>query len=310
MTALILLLGALAGGGAWFTVSTLRPARPRLADTLAALNPTAVTSTTASQATGTAARTGGTSTPGGWAACCGVRLAPLLSAAGLPGPRTRADLAAMGIGMDRHLAEKAVTAVLGLLAPWPVLLLAAAVGVDVGWIAPTALALVLACGGFFVPDLALRSEAAAWRLEVRFALSTLLNITAICLSGGGGVEQSLRDAATEGQGEAFATFRRALREAELTRTPPWDRLRMLGERLGVEELDELAASIALAGGEGARVRTSLTAKASSMRAHLLAAAEAAASSATEKMSVPIALMLAGFLVTLGYPALAHALQGL
>jgi tight adherence protein C len=309
--ALILMLGAVVGGGLWFTAVSLRMPRPGLANTVATLkHGTRVSGANPGQGTAPAARRASEARSTGWAARYGERLAPLLVAAGLPGSRTRADLIAVGVSVERHLAEKAVTAVLGLLVPWPLLLLATAVGVDTGWIAPTAMALMLAGTGFFVPDLTLRSRAAAWRLEVRFALSTLLNVTAICLSGGGGVEQSLRDAAAEGQGEAFAAFRRALREAELTRTPPWDRLRILGERLGVEELDELAASIALAGGEGARVRASLTAKATSVRAHLLADSEAAASSATEKMSVPIALMLTGFLVTLGYPALAHALQSL
>jgi len=84
----------------------------------------------------------------------------------------------------------------------------------------------------------------------------------------------------------------------------------LGEELGIDELSELAASLALAGAEGARVRSSLQAKAISMRAHELSEAETSDQAATERMSLPIVLLLAGFMVLIGYPALMRVAHGL
>jgi tight adherence protein C len=70
----------------------------------------------------------------------------------------------------------------------------------------------------------------------------------------------------------------------------------------VSELSELAASISLAGTEGARVRDSLAMKASTLREHAMAEAEAEAESTTEKMAVPVVLLFLGFMILIGYPA--------
>ena len=84
----------------------------------------------------------------------------------------------------------------------------------------------------------------------------------------------------------------------------------LGNELGVAELGELAASVGLAGSEGAKVRASLAAKAASLRSHQLAEAETTAQAATEKMSLPVVLLFAGFLCFIGYPAIERVLAGL
>jgi uncharacterized membrane protein len=48
----------------------------------------------------------------------------------------------------------------------------------------------------------------------------------------------------------------------------------------------------------------------SLRAHQLAEAETQAQAATERMSLPVVLLFAGFLVFIGYPAIARILAGL
>ena len=68
--------------------------------------------------------------------------------------------------------------------------------------------------------------------------------------------------------------------------------------------------VGLAGTEGARVRESLAAKAVSLRRHEAAEAETRAQEASERMSLPVAVLLFGFLVFLGYPALARVLSGI
>ena len=92
--------------------------------------------------------------------------------------------------------------------------------------------------------------------------------------------------------------------------PPWTGLDRLGTDLGISELNELAASVTLAGDEGARVRASIAAKARSIRVRGLADAESAAQAASERMSLPIVLLMLGFVVFLGYPAVMQVLTGL
>jgi hypothetical protein len=78
----------------------------------------------------------------------------------------------------------------------------------------------------------------------------------------------------------------------------------------VPALSELAAALHLAGSEGARVRATLTARAASLREHELADAEAAAASATERMSLPVVALFGGFLMFIGFPALQAVLHAL
>ena len=57
-------------------------------------------------------------------------------------------------------------------------------------------------------------------------------------------------------------------------------------------------------GEGAQVRESFTAKAAAIRLKDLAQLETEAQARSETMVLPVVLMFAGFLVLIGYPALA------
>jgi Flp pilus assembly protein TadB len=124
------------------------------------------------------------------------------------------------------------------------------------------------------------------------------------------VDQALDDAAKVGSGPAFAELRYALAEAGLARIPPWDVLATLGRRIALPELIQLAGSIGQAGTEGAKVRGSLRSRAVSLRQRQLSDAEGEANAATERMSLPIVALFAGFLIFLGYPAVAAVLGGL
>jgi tight adherence protein C len=96
----------------------------------------------------------------------------------------------------------------------------------------------------------------------------------------------------------------------LMRIAPWGPLGRLGEAFGIEELCELAATVALAGTEGSKVRATLAAKAKSIRTHALAEAQANAEAMSERMSLPVVALFGGFLLFIGYPALAHVLAGI
>jgi tight adherence protein C len=241
----------------------------------------------------------------------GALLLRLVAGLGLHLTSTRRDLAVTGHPLERHLAEKVGLALFGLLLSPASAAALAAVGVRLPLVVPVWAAAGLAVGGFVLPDIGLRADANALRRQFRHTLSLTLDLTVIALAGGAGVEGALTDATmSAGQGIAGMRLRQTLEDAHLRREPPWTALGRLGEELGVPELVELAASVGLAGTEGARVRPSLAAKAASLRTHELTDTEAAAQAATERMSLPVVLLFAAFLLFIGFPAVARVVSGL
>ena len=299
---LALVCGAGVGVGLWLVVRGLFPPRPSLAQALAQLRrlpePTVVLQAEAE---------------GGFAARLGRPAASYLARSGpawlLPA-RVRQDLAVLGRSPERHLAEKVTLAAFGLLFVPAATALLATGGMHLPVVLPVWGSLLFLVAGFFLPDLGIRTDASRRRRDFRHALSSFLDLVVVALAGGGGVETALADAASVGSGWAFSSLRRALDQARLARQTPWAALGRLGHEVGVVELSELAASVALAGTEGAKVRASLAAKAASLRTHQLAEAETADQAATEKMSLPVVVLFAGFLLFLGYPAVEKVVTSL
>jgi tight adherence protein C len=292
-----LLTGALFGLGLLAIVAGLAPRKPPLAEALAAVTREPVRPLVSPD-------------EGGWAARLGRPAAALLSGVGLPTAAVRRDLAVLGRPVERQLAEQVTAALIGLLLIPAMAALLVVGGLRMPWQLPAIGALALGTAGFTVPVLAVRQEAASRRADARHALSALLDLVVVSLAGGAGVEAALTYAGATGRGWAFGQIRGALEAARLTRRPPWETLGQLGTELGLPELGELAASITLAGTEGARVKSSLAAKAAALRTRQLADAEGAAQAATERMSLPLVLLFAGFILLIGYPAIVHVLLGL
>ena len=221
-----------------------------------------------------------------------------------------ADLRVTGGTATSHLAQRAAFGLLGLLwAPLVVMLMSIG-GVRVGAALPLWVCAVLAPLGFVYPGLALRSAAADRRRGFRHALSAFLDVVAVSLASGRGVDTALRDGVRAGHGWPFDELERALSEARLLGESPWSAMARLSRDIGVPELAELAASAALAGNEGARVRSSLAAKARAIRVRGLAEVEGAAQSATERMTLPVVLLMVGFIVFLGYPAIDRVINAI
>lgn len=225
-------------------------------------------------------------------------------------PSIETDLLLVGRSPERHLGTKVLLALFGLLLPSATAALLVLADAGIGFGMPVAAGLALGVAFFFVPDLSVRSEAEERRRGFRHALGSFLDLVVIGLAGGAGVESALRDAASIGEGWAYGQLRHALDVTVLTGETPWAALARLGAELGVPELGELAASVSLAGTEGARVRDSLAAKATSLRDHALATAEAEAQAATERMALPVVLLFVGFLLLIGYPAVDAVLTGI
>lgn len=204
--------------------------------------------------------------------------------------------------IEQHVYEKLFAASAGFGLPIVASLVIVAADVAVNPIVILALSTVLAAAGFVYPDLPLADQVAARRREFRHSLSSFLDLVTIIMAGGGGIETALTGAAEAGEGWPFEQIRDALRRARMTRRTPWETLSDLGDELGIDELAELAASVSLAGGHGARVKDSLTAKADALRSALAAETEAASETQTEKMILPVMVMILGLVLFIGYGA--------
>lgn len=286
------LFGALGMAGVLLVVRGLRPAPRPLAAVFAELE-------RARWDTGEA--------PASWRSRASALGVALVEGSGRDLAGLRRNLAVVGRPLERHAVDKLAMAALGFGLPVLFTVVVRAGGVAM----PAGLAGVCAIGcgaaGFVQPDVALRAEAARRRRDFRHALGAFLDLVTIILAGGGGVESALDSAASAGDGWAFGRIRHALSLSRLNRESPWVVLARMSEDLDVPELGELASSIGLAGDSGAKVRQSLAAKAASMREHELAEAHAAAEAATERMSAPVVVMLLGFILLIGYPAVANVL---
>ena len=297
-----LLLGAACGLGVTLIVRELLPSHPHLAGALDRLAPTR---------TGVAApavqepATGASSTGelehrvGLWAQRY------LLDARFARIPTS--ELLLLRIPVARHLGQKVLMALLGLLFPAVFVVVTAAAGYPPPIALPAVFALVLAAVLFVVPDLDVARKAAAAREEFARATSAYLDLTALERAAGAGATQSLEQAATVGDSWVFVRLREQLVRARLSGTPPWEGLHDLSTELGLPELSDLADIMRLSGEEGAAVADTLRARSRGLRAALLTKEQTRANEESERMVVPVAFLGLIFLVILGAPAIIRIL---
>jgi Flp pilus assembly protein TadB len=216
-------------------------------------------------------------------------------------PRREQQLALAGISPHVWARDKLLGAAVGLAVPLAVWAALATLGLG---LPPTVGLVALACSaaGFFLPDLRLREQVAQRRKAFQYALSAYLDLVNVILAGGGGIETALVAAADAGEGWAFGKLRHALHRAQRINQPLWTAFDDLGAELGVAELRDLASAIGLAGAQGARIRASLAVKADTLRSRQIAETEAAAEATTERMNLPTAVLLLGFLIFIVFPA--------
>lgn len=292
-----LLLGAGFGLGLFCIGAALRARRPRLAAVLARLEPAPPPLSRVADA--------------GLTRRFGRQAVESLEHLGLRAPQgAEADLRAVGRSVESLVVERLTVALCGaaLGAASGQILATSGVplplGVRLGFI------LVLAAGGFHLPLFTLRSVAGERRRQARLGVGAYLDLVGVALSAGAGVEEAMVDASRIGDGWVFDELAAALTAARRSGEPPWAALERLGADLGVTELAELAATLSLAGTEGARARDSLLAKARSLRADQLAHSEATALRRTEAAHLPLVLQLVGFVALLLYPAFLRLMAGL
>ncbi len=217
--------------------------------------------------------------------------------------RHRADLTILNRSVGAMLALKVVSGtVLLLVGPlvWGALRLG---GLDVGPSMPLGLGLLLGLLGFFLPDLSLRAEAERRRREFRRTVGIFLDLVAMNLAGGRGLPEALLAASSVSDHWSVVRIRQTLANARLFGTTPWEALGRLGKDIGLEELESLSGALVLAADDGAKIRQSLTARATTMRRKALSEAEGDEGERSQSMLIAQMLLVVAFLVYLAYPAL-------
>jgi tight adherence protein C len=224
--------------------------------------------------------------------------------------RLRVDLACTNCDIETLAEQCAISALAGALLPflaWALLVLR---GVHTPLTLPVWVGVIGAVVGALLPMLALRTNATKSRRNARRTVGCFLDLVVLALAGGLGIEGALHAAAAISDSPVSIRLVRALEVARDSGRTPWEALAALGRELGVIELVELASAVSLAGTEGARIKSTLAAKAASIRRHELAEAETDANTITDRLFIPGVLLLVGFLLFIGYPAVARLSAGL
>ncbi len=218
-------------------------------------------------------------------------------------------LALANFSLEELLSRCIVCSTIGLLLPslaWMVLI---AEGVQAPLVLPIGAGILLAIGGVLVPISALNADAKRGLRHARRVICSFLDLVVLGLAGGMGIESALLAAAQLGENGVSRRMWAALSLCRDTGEPPWEALSRVGAALGIDELCELATTVGLAGMEGSKVRATLVARAASIRRHELANAEAEANALTERLFIPGAFLLVGFLLFIGYPAFTRIAAG-
>ncbi|MGW2422253.1 type II secretion system F family protein [Streptomyces sp. NPDC001709] len=238
----------------------------------------------------------------------GVRVSEFYLQQGWEQRSLRADLAVLERSWENFLATKVLLAVVGLIFGPFLFAVVWTMGFGSSPVIPVWLALLCAALFFFLPDLEVRRDAADKRRDLRRVIGAYLDLVSMSLAGGRGLPEALMAAAEVSDGWANQRIRNALADARITGHSQWQALGMLGEELGVEELKDLSASLALVADDGAKVRESLASRAETMRHRELAEIEGSAGEKSQSMLVAQLLLCAGFLVFLIFPAAMRVFQ--
>lgn len=242
--------------------------------------------------------------PSGFLDALGASLWATMDPVGDRFPALRRDLVVTGDTPAVFAGQMVMTA--GLFALLAGFLLGFAAVEGFALAPPAALAAVVlaAALGSVTPRLALRSQALERRVEMSEAVAVICDLCAVLVAAGEDIDAALTSAAEAGEGWAFDALRAAVVATGRYRGT-WTALEALGERLGVDELVVLAQNMGLAEEKGAKIRDALNTQAKTLRKQAASEVEAKAGSMTERMSFPMVMLLAGFLLVIGYPAVAR-----
>jgi hypothetical protein len=223
--------------------------------------------------------------------------------------RHRADLAITGTTPTRMGLEKMGYAFVGLAFPVLLTSILSIAGLALPVVMPVLAGVALAIGMSFLPEVELRRRAVVARVQMRRTVCVYLELVALERAADAGAVEALERAAAIGDGPGFGHIRDALLRARLEGRTPWQQLSELALELDVPELGDVADIMRLSGEDGAAVLPTLRARAASLRTWLLQSVVTAANEASERMSIPVALLGVAFMALLGFPAFWRILFG-
>lgn len=220
---------------------------------------------------------------------------------------TDAQLRLVERSVESHALHLAVAALAGFVAPAVLLAALQRVGLmGLGWTIPVLGAIAGAVIGPLVVHTATVEHAQRIRTDLRFQASAYLDVVTMLLAGNTGYEGSLEQAAHAGDGRLFVELRRRMRESGARGASLTDALRRTGVELGLDELEQVAATAALSASEGAPVARTLAAKCATLRAALATEQESEARLRTSRLTTPIVGMALIFMGLVIYPALSFS----
>jgi Flp pilus assembly protein TadB len=180
-----------------------------------------------------------------------------------------AELRLAGRSVEQHVVWLGLAALAGFVLPPLVLGLLQAAGViSIGWFVPALAALACAVIGPLLVHTATVEKAATVKTDLRYQVSAYLDVVTMLLAGNTGYEGALEQAAHAGDGRLFAELRRRMRESGARGASLTDALQRTGTELGLDELEQIAATASLSAAEGAPVARTLAAKCATLRSAL------------------------------------------
>lgn len=298
----MVLAGALVGVGLVLVLAGLRTTAPDLRIAISRLEATYRAPARGSLTAG--AGVPGVGVPGRGMAPIAARLSRALDL-----DRHRADLLITGTTPEQMAAQKVAYALVGLVFPALLTAILGIAGLSVPVLLPAAAGLGLGLAMSFLPEVELRRRAARAREQMRRTVCAYLELVALERAADAGAVEALERAASIGHDAGFLHVREALLRARLEGRTPWTQLAALAADVDVAELGDVADIMRLSGEDGAAVLATLRARAASLRTSLLQAEVAAANEASERMSIPVALLGVAFMALLGFPALWRIVLG-
>jgi tight adherence protein C len=156
------------------------------------------------------------------------------------------DLNILGMSRSELAGRKAALALGGLLAPAVLGAVLLVAGVDVSALLPAVVGVGLGALGWTTPSRSVAVRAAEARAEFLAALTAFLGLVGLERQARGSPTEALEEASRISGAWPFRMIHAELLRAELAGQQPWDGLRDLGRRVGVEQLANLADIVAAA----------------------------------------------------------------
>ena len=173
----------------------------------------------------------------------------------------RLRLVRPGVELPQFFGEKVASGV----ATGSVLPLANLMGLRPFGVWPVWLWLVTFAAGFFLPDWQLQRAVQTRRTRCLMELPAIVDLVAITLSSGMGLEQALMRAATYSSGTVAEELRQALREVAIGERTLLEALSAVGQRNGVPELSTFVSQLASAQEQGLPLVKALAEQAEALR---------------------------------------------